>query len=212
MTKKIDLNISAKERNDIIARENHKLFKEHGLRVFNLISSPGSGKTTLLEKLADRLKERLVVIVGDLATTRDADRIKKHGSQAVQIETGGGCHLNAEMVRNAFDKIKTNDARLLIIENVGNLVCPAAYELGEDAKIAMLSLPEGDDKPIKYPSLFLRADLVILSKIDLAPIMDFNREQAKSDCLKLNSKATIIEVSSKIGTGLDDLTHYLIGS
>lgn len=211
MTTKIPLELSAREKNDLIAKTNKQLFQSHGLRVYNLISSPGAGKTTLLEKLADLLKEKFAVIVGDLATTRDADRIKAHGSQAVQIETGGGCHLNAEMVQKAFQKLDTTNLKLLIIENVGNLVCPAAYELGEDEKIAMLSLPEGDDKPAKYPSLFLRANLVLISKTDLSPVMDFNLERAKSDCLKLNAHVRIIEISTKAGNNIDTLVRYLMG-
>jgi len=211
MSKIIEVKTPANEKNQRQANENRALFASHGLRVFNLISSPGGGKTTLLEATADRLGNRLGVIVGDLATARDADRILRHGCQAVQIETGGGCHLLAGQVRVAFDKLDTTGMQILIIENVGNLVCPSAYDLGEQAKIGMLSLPEGDDKPAKYPTLFLRTDLVVINKIDLRPVLEYDFERVYKDCRTLNPEVRFLNVSAKTGTGLDAWLSYLTG-
>jgi len=210
MTQKIEMNRSVREKNDHFAAENKVRFKAQNLKSFNLISSPGSGKTTLLESLGQRLGNSLAVIVGDLATTRDADRIRKSGCQAVQIETGGGCHLNAEMVQKAYAELDLANTKTLIIENVGNLVCPAAWDLGEDKKIAMLSVPEGDDKVAKYPTLFMRADLILISKIDLLPIMDFDLKRVQADCAKLNPHSKILLLSAKTGEGMDALQSHLI--
>ncbi|MFH0921423.1 MAG: hydrogenase nickel incorporation protein HypB [Fibrobacterota bacterium] len=211
MKRTVDMQSPAMERNQRQAEANRALFHALGVRVFNLISSPGAGKTTLLEATADRLKERLAVIVGDLATARDADRIRRHGCQAVQIETGGGCHLNAEQVAHAFTEIKTEKVKVLIIENVGNLVCPSAYDLGEEMKIGMLSLPEGDDKPGKYPTLFLRTGLVLINKMDLAPVMDYDFDRVYNDCRTLNPGVRFLSLAAKTGLGLDDWNRFLTG-
>ena len=211
MSGRIDINASLNERNDQIASENRRVFSNHSVRVFNLIGSPGCGKTSLLEASARILKDRLAVIEGDVMTTWDADRILSAGSQAIQIETGGGCHLNAEMVHKALFDIDFDRVDVLVIENVGNLVCPSTFDLGEAAKIAMLSLPEGDEKPIKYPALFVRAESVVINKIDLKPLMDYNLERAISDCRKLNSTVKTLEVSAKTYEGLDAWIQYLLG-
>ncbi len=211
-SKKLDIRTSLQERNDQIASENRRLFGRHKLRVFNLIGSPGCGKTSLLEASARVLKNRLAVIEGDVMTTRDADRILAQGSQAVQIQTGGGCHLNAEMVRKSLSDIDFEPVDVLVIENVGNLVCPSTFDLGEAAKVAMISLPEGDEKPVKYPALFVRAELVVINKIDLKPVMDYNLERVRSDCRKLNSAVKVLEVSAKTNEGLDAWIQYLLGN
>ena len=209
MSETINLNLSAKEKNNQIAEKNRKLFKKSKLKVFNIIGSPGCGKTTLLEYIAEKLKTKLAVIEGDVFTDIDAQRIKKHGSQAHQVETGGGCHLNAKMIENAYKNIDSKNVELLIIENVGNLVCPSTYDLGEDSKIAILSLPEGDEKPAKYPTLFLHAKAVVINKIDLNTVLDYNIERAKADCKKLNNSIIFFEVSAKTGEGMDKLIEYL---
>ena len=212
MAKKIDINTSLKAQNDRIADANRSFFRGHNLRVYNLIGSPGCGKTSLLEASAGILKERLAVIEGDVKTTQDADRILRAGSKAVQIQTGGACHLNAEMVQKALRDMSFKGVDVLVIENVGNLVCPATFDLGEQAKVAVLSLPEGDEKPIKYPALFTRADLVLINKIDLKPVMDYSIDRVRSDCLKLKSGVTVIEISAKTLEGMAAWVQYLLGS
>ncbi len=209
MSKKIEMNLSARERNERAAKDNQTLFKALGLRVLNLIGSPGCGKTTLLEKSAAHFKDKMAVIEGDVFTSIDAERILKHGSRAVQIETGGGCHLNAEQVRRAFDSLDKNGLKILIIENVGNLVCPSTYELGEAGKVAFLSLPEGDEKIVKYPALFMRAEMLIISKVDLKEVLDFNIDRVREDVRKLNPDINIIELSAKTGEGLPAWFDYL---
>jgi hydrogenase nickel incorporation protein HypB len=212
MTKKISINTSLKAQNDLIAAANRNLFQDKNLKVYNLIGSPGCGKTSLLEATAAILKDRLAVIEGDVKTTQDADRILRAGSQAVQIQTGGACHLNAEMVQKALPDINFDGVDVLVIENVGNLVCPSTFDLGENAKVAVLSLPEGDEKPVKYPALFTRAGLVLINKIDLKPVMDYSIERVKSDCLKLKSDVKIIEISAKTLEGVGAWIKYLLGT
>jgi hydrogenase nickel incorporation protein HypB len=209
--KEIPVGLPVRERNDLIAGENRKFFQGKKLRVLNVIGSPGCGKTSILEYSARKLGKKLAVIEGDLATAQDAQRILAAGSAAVQIETGGGCHLNAEQVQKALGSLDLSGVEVLIIENVGNLVCPAAYDLGEDAKVAVLSLPEGDEKPSKYPNLFLRADLVLINKMDLKPVMDYDIGRVRSDCKKLNAQATILEVSAKTGEGMGEWMGYVHG-
>lgn len=211
MAGKININASLKEKNDRIAAENRKFFRKKKLRVFNLIGSPGCGKTALLEATAEVLKDRLAVIEGDVMTTQDADRITRAGSRAVQIQTGGACHLNAEMVEKAVGALDFDGVGVLVIENVGNLVCPSTFDLGETAKVAMISLPEGDEKPSKYPALFTRADLVVINKIDLKPVMDYSTSRVESDCRKLKSDVGIIELSAKTREGVDAWVKYLLG-
>jgi len=205
----IRIGTSATARNDADASHNREHFKEHGLKVVNLIGSPGCGKTSLLEALAAKLGPKLAVVEGDIHTTFDADRVKKAGARAVQIETGGECHLLARQVGRVLHDLDLAGVRLLAIENVGNLVCPADYDLGEDLKIAVLSVAEGDEKPAKYPPLFVRAGAVVFTKTDLLPYVTFDLERAKSDCRKLNSAVRFFETSVKTGQGMNELLAYL---
>ena len=209
MPERIDINTSLREQNDRIAAANRAFFRERRLRVYNLIGSPGCGKTALLEATAGVLKERLVVIEGDVKTMQDADRITRAGSRAVQIETGGSCHLNAAMIQRALEGLDLEGADILVIENVGNLVCPSSFDLGEAAKVAMVSLPEGDEKPCKYPALFTRVSMVLINKTDLEAVMEYSTERVKSDCRKLRSGVGIIEMSAKTGEGVDEWLRFL---
>lgn len=176
----------------------------------NLLSSPGAGKTTLLEALAERLKgrARMAVIEGDIETERDAERIRARGIPAWQITTGGACHLEAKMIGKVLPDIPT-DIDFLFIENVGNLVCPAGYDLGERLRVVLLSAPEGDDKPKKYPRAFVTADVLLLSKADLRPFLPFDVEKAKAEALALNPKLRVFIISAVSGQGLDDLVAFL---
>ena len=209
MEKKTKVEINAQTKNDEVAEINRNFFKKQGLIVLNLISSPGSGKTSILEVLAEEYGKKLCVITGDIQTTLDADRINKAGATALQIETGGACHLTAFMIKKSLEQIDITKSEILIIENIGNLVCPSTYDLGEDLKIAVLSVTEGDEKPIKYPALFTRAHALIVNKIDLLPHVDFNMERVKEDCYKLNNKTKIFKISCKTREGFIDLISYL---
>jgi len=209
MIEKIKLSKSAHALNDAVAQKNRNAFKELGLTVFNMISSPGSGKTSLLEHLAKRLGQRLLVITGDIQTQLDKERIDKAGARAVQIETRGSCHLTAAMINTAARQLSFSGAEYLVIENVGNLVCPSSYDLGEDDKIAVLSVAEGDEKPIKYPTLFIRAGAVIINKIDLLPYVTFDVARATGDIRKLKHDAEIFQTSCKTGEGIEGVVAYL---
>jgi hydrogenase nickel incorporation protein HypB len=184
------------------ADQNRGWFRAKGLKVFNLLSSPGSGKTALLERTL-RDVPRAAAIVGDLQTENDAVRLRQSGAQAIQITTGATCHLDAHMVAHALEKLAPEGLRLLFIENVGNLVCPASYDLGEDRRVVLLSVTEGEDKPMKYPVIFRNADLVLITKCDLAAAVGFDREQALASIRQTAPKARILEVSAKTGAGLD---------
>jgi len=208
---KIDLNQPVLLVNQDHAQKNREVFAKHGVRVINLISSPGSGKTTLLQALAKRLGSRMAVIVGDLQTDRDAVRIREAGCQAVQIETQGACHLDAASVGEHVSKLDLSQVDLLVIENVGNLVCPASYDLGEHEKVALLSTPEGDDKVLKYPSIFCRVSTLVITKTDLLPYLDFDLFRAEEECRSLNPEVVCLRVSVKAGTGLDALEARLLG-
>jgi hydrogenase nickel incorporation protein HypB len=206
---KINLNISAQSENDITAEKNRSFFKKNNLFVLNMISSPGSGKTSLLELMSEQLGNRLFVITGDIQTTIDADRIEAAGSKAVQIETGGSCHLTARMIEKELYGIDFSGCSILVIENIGNLVCPSTYDLGENIKIAVLSTTEGDEKPVKYPSLFTRADSVIINKTDLLPHVDFDVERVKEDCYKLKNSVKVFPLSCKTRQGFSEWMNYL---
>jgi hydrogenase nickel incorporation protein HypB len=197
-------------KNAEIAAANRELFRSHGLFVVNLIGSPGCGKTTLLENTLSRLHLRAAVIEGDIKTTFDADRIKATGAPAVQIETQGACHLDAAMVAKAVGELDLASLDILFIENVGNLVCPAGVDLGEDAKIALISVPEGDEKPAKYPALFVRAAVVIVNKIDLLPYVTYSLDRAAADCRKLNNAVEVLALSAATGEGLERWLKYLV--
>lgn len=204
------LNISAQEQNRIIAAETREFFQHRGIFAVNIIGSPGCGKTSILEYTADHFDGKFAVIVGDVKTALDSDRLIRSGHpRAYAIETGGGCHLTANMIKQKLAEIDVKDIDYLFIENVGNLVCPSTFDLGENFKIAVLSIPEGDEKVRKYPALFLRAAAVIINKIDLLGILDYDIERVKQDCLAHNSKVKIFETSVKTGTGFDAFFHFL---
>ena len=181
--------------------------------VLNLISSPGSGKTTLLETTVGRMAEsyKMAVIEGDVATERDADRIRAMGVPAHQILTSGACHLDARQIETALDTTDLMPAEILIIENVGNLICPTTYDLGEDFKVALLSVTEGDDKPIKYPAIFSRADVTVITKSDLLPYVPFDLDTVKAHIATLNPSGVILVVSSTSGEGIDSWCDLIAG-
>ncbi|NCD21484.1 MAG: hydrogenase accessory protein HypB [Spartobacteria bacterium] len=199
---------SALELNQRLADQNRGWFRAKGLKVFNLLSSPGSGKTALLERTL-RAAPRAAAIVGDLQTENDADRLRAAGAQAIQIVTGATCHLDAHMVAHALDQLDTADLDVLFIENVGNLVCPASYDLGETKRVVLLSVTEGEDKPLKYPVIFRNADLVLVTKTDLAAAVGFDREKALAAIRQTAPRAQILELSAKTGAGLDDWYAWL---
>jgi len=197
--------------NDLLARKNRSIFARQGTLVVNLMSSPGSGKTTVLERSIEHLHDRLRlgVIEGDLYTDQDARRIEKKGVPVKQINTEGACHLDAKMVGEAFTSIGEN-LDLLFIENVGNLVCPAEFDLGEDFKAVVISTTEGNDKPTKYPLVFREARVVLLNKIDLLPFTDFSVEQFREDMAKINPHATLFMVSGRTGEGFEEWIEWLL--
>jgi len=199
------------EANDRIAQENRAIFDENDLLVFNLMSSPGAGKTSLLEKTIDALKEdlKIGVIEGDIQSTQDAERIAEKGIPAVQINTGGACHLDGNMIRDTFKEFDFDALDLLVVENVGNLVCPAEFKVGEDFKAMILSVTEGDDKPGKYPLMFHESKVLLINKIDLLPYVDCSVEKIKEEALKINPEMTIFEISCKTGEGLDAWCNWL---
>jgi hydrogenase nickel incorporation protein HypB len=215
MHKRIEINRSLRSANQEAASENRCLFLEHGLKVINIMSSPGSGKTTLLEKTAARLGgEQIAVLVGDISTQRDAERVKlaAAGVQAVQIVTeeyGSACHLDAKMIQAALGQLKLDGLRFLFIENVGNLVCPAGLALGEDKRVVLLSVPEGDDKVKKYPVIFGEAELLIVSKLDLIGACEFDPARVEREARELNGQLECIKLSSKSGQGMDDWFAWL---
>lgn len=190
--------------NDRIAGRLRDRFAEHGILCLNFISSPGAGKTALLERTLDGLRQRrIAVLTGDIQTDNDARRLARFGFPVRQITTAGACHLDASMVERALEGWVLEDLNLLFIENVGNLVCPASYDLGEAGKVVVLSVAEGDDKPLKYPSIFFKSELLVLNKIDLLPYVPFDIEQAKRNALRVQPSIEILEVSCTTGQGLD---------
>lgn len=201
----LNLGRSLMEKNDRLAERNRAMFKAKKLLVLNVVSSPGSGKTTFIRETAMRLRGslRVGVVVGDLATENDAARLREAAVPVVQITTGTVCHLDAEMVSKAAEQLDLDNLDLLVIENVGNLVCPADYDLGEDLRVVLLSTTEGEDKPLKYPPMFHSANVAIITKSDLAAAAGFNRELALSNLKRVSHHAEILEVSSKTGDGMD---------
>lgn len=197
--------------NDMIARENRRIFDQSGVFVINLMSSPGAGKTTLLERTVAALKEEfsIAVIEGDIRGMLDAERIERFGVPVLQINTGGECHLDANMIRNGLDEIDLSGRDLLIIENVGNLVCPAEFKVGEDRKVVILSVPEGDDKPYKYPLMFKESQAMIINKIDLLGLVDFDTHKVEQNVLALNSDMKFFHLSCKTREGLDAWFDWL---
>jgi len=210
---KIKIVRSILEANDRIAEENRLLFKEKGLFVVNLMSGPGAGKTSVLVETIKRLKEKGVqsaVIEGDIEGTEDADRISALEVPVVQINTGGACHLDANMVRQAVQDLELNGAKILFIENVGNLVCPAEFYVGEDMKVMVLSVTEGEDKPTKYPLMFRESKTLLINKIDLLPYLDLDLEKLKNTASKINPSLKMFDISCKTGKGIDKWVDYLL--
>ena len=197
--------------NDELTALNRKKLDEKSIYVINLMSSPGSGKTSILEKVITRLKPdmKIAVIEGDLYTTKDAQRIEAKNVPVVQINTGGACHLDAYMIKDALNSLDLDGLELLVVENVGNLVCPAEFEIGEDIKITVLSTAEGNDKPLKYPLAFEKSGAVILNKIDLIEYTDFDKQAFYDDVRSINDKTVFFETSCKTDTGLDELCAWI---
>lgn len=199
------------EAQDRIARNNRELFEKRGVFVLNLMSSPGAGKTSLLERTIEVLRSsyKILVIEGDIQSQEDAIRIKQLGIEAVQINTGGACHLDANMIRSALEKISIDGCDFLIVENVGNLVCPAEFDLGEDKKAMILSTTEGDDKPLKYPLMFQKSSVLLINKMDLLPYVNFDMEKVVRTVRELNPHIEILEISCKTGYGVDKWIDWL---
>jgi hydrogenase nickel incorporation protein HypB len=199
------------EANDRIAQQNRNLFDENKLLVINLMSSPGAGKTSLLERSISALKKDLSigVIEGDIQSSQDAERIAQTGIPVVQINTGGACHLDGNMIRDTFGEFSFKDMDLLVVENVGNLVCPAEFKVGEDFKVMILSVTEGDDKPAKYPLMFHESSVLLINKIDLLPYVDCSVKKIKEDALKINPDVAIFEISCKTGEGLEHWYNWI---
>ena len=199
--------------NDRIAKENRELFDRTKTYVVNLMSSPGAGKTTLVERTIEALKDKysIAVIEGDIQDTCDADRIARLGTPVVQINTGGACHIDGNMVREAFPAFDFEKIDLLIVENVGNLVCPAEFRIGENVKVMILSTPEGADKPAKYPLMFQKSSVMIINKMDLMPHVEFDIIKARRDALVSNRDLEIFEVSCRTNSGLPGWIEWLEG-
>lgn len=208
--KKVKVVESVLKANDAIAAENRKRLEAAGVLSLNLMSSPGSGKTTLLQRTLQVLggEFRCSVLVGDLQTTRDADRMSDFADEVIQINTGRGCHLDAAQVAQGLDGLTLDDG-FLFIENVGNMVCPASFDLGEHRRVVLLSTPEGDDKVAKYPTLFAAADVVLLTKIELREVLEFDVGRVRDDLSQLNTRAPLIELSSKTGHNFDAWLRWL---
>jgi hydrogenase nickel incorporation protein HypB len=199
------------EANERIAEENRKLFEKDKVVVINLMSSPGSGKTSLLERTIDLVKDRIRmgVIEGDVQSVRDAERIAEKGIPAVQINTDGACHLDSNMIRNALYAFDLSQLDVLVVENVGNLVCPAEFDVGEDHKVMILSVTEGSDKPEKYPLMFHESSVLLINKIDLLPYVDCSMEEIRDISLRINPNLEIFEISCRTGEGIDRWADWL---
>ena len=199
--------------NDRLAAENQAMFAAKKVFVLNFMGSPGAGKTSVLEKTMERLKDKIkmAVIEGDLFTSKDAERIDKYGVPVIQINTAGGCHLDANMVQKTVKEMNLDELDLLVVENVGNLVCPAEFPVGEDARAVVLSVTEGDDKPLKYPLMFKESEIALINKVDLAPYCNFNMESAKKDITSLHPGIDVLEVSCTKGDGIDAWCDWLLG-
>ena len=208
---KINVVKNVLEANDAVAAANREQLEQAGVATVNITSAPGSGKTTLLQKTIPALAPeiRSAVIVGDLQTTRDAERLDGLGAAVTQINTEGGCHLSASQIAEGLKGLTLSELSLLFIENVGNMVCPAGFDLGEHKRVAMLSVPEGDDKVAKYPTLFQPADVILLSKVDLIGVLDYEKSRVLDDLAQINTRAPLIEISSKTGEGMDAWLEWL---
>lgn len=208
----IDIERDLLGKNDDLAAINRRWFADRGMAAVNLMSSPGAGKTSLLERTIRESPEgrTLCVVEGDQETVFDAERIAATGAPVVQINTGAGCHLDADMLRQGLDRLCPPDGSLLFVENVGNLVCPALFDLGESAKVVIISVTEGDDKPLKYPHMFAAADLVVINKTDLLPYVDFDLGRCERDARKLNPAVGILPLSVRTGEGMDAWQDWLL--
>jgi len=210
--RQIEIEADALQQNNLAAQRNRGYFEGKGLLTLNLVSSPGSGKTSLLEKTIKALngKTKLFVIEGDQQTMNDANRINDAGAPVVQVNTGNGCHLDADMVNKAVRRLEIKDAGILMIENVGNLVCPSLFDLGEARRIVIMSTTEGDDKPLKYPTMFETSDICIINKTDLLPYVDFDMEKAREYALRVNPKLKFFELSVKTEEGMQPWIEWLM--
>ncbi len=210
-TRTIEMEVDILSKNNLIAERNRGYFEAKNIQTFNLVSSPGSGKTTLLEKTIKILNESIpmAVVEGDQQTLRDAERIQACGIPVIQVNTGTGCHLDADMIHHAIHDLTLQDNSILWIENVGNLVCPALFDLGEAMKIAIISVTEGEDKPLKYPNMFMESQICIINKIDLLPYVDFDVDHCKDAARQVNPDITFFEVSAKTGDGLNTWCEWI---
>jgi hydrogenase nickel incorporation protein HypB len=211
MTVKVPVLRNILEANERLAEENRKTFRQAGLFVINLMSGPGAGKTSLLERTIDAVSDelRIGVIEGDIQSTYDAERIGQKGVQVVQLNTDGACHLDGNMIRYALQTLDLETLDLLVVENVGNLVCPAGFYLGEDVKAMILSVPEGDDKPLKYPLMFQECKVLLINKIDLLPYVDCDVNKIRERVRQLNSDLEVFEISCRTGEGLESWYSWL---
>lgn len=211
MSQHIDLKQPILDKNDRMASELRQRFADAGVYVLDLLASPGSGKTSTILATIDALRDEfnIAVIEGDIASSVDAEKIKAQGTAAVQINTGGACHLESAMIRRAVDVLDLDRLDLIIIENVGNLVCPTDFDLGENAKAMILSVPEGHDKPLKYPGVFQVSDAIILNKADTMPVFDFDEEAFASSVSQLNPTAPVFKISATKGDGVDAWASWL---
>ena len=207
----IDMKQPILDKNDALAKQLRQRFAENRVFVVDLLASPGSGKTSTILATIEALRDEfeIAVIEGDIASSVDAERIKEHGIAAVQINTGGACHLESSMIKKAVDVLDLERLDLIIIENVGNLVCPTDFDLGENAKVMILSVPEGDDKPLKYPGVFQIAEAVILNKVDTMPVFNFNEEAFRASVTQLNPQAPIFPIAATNGQGVQEWTDWL---
>ena len=210
-TRMIEVRANVLKQNDLLARALREDFQKHGVYVVSLVSSPGSGKTMFLEKLLSRLSGdyRLAALVGDLATENDAVRLQRATPQVKQITTGTVCHLDAQMIAKALESWNLDEMDLLFIENVGNLVCPSSYDLGEDLRLVLLSATEGEDKPLKYPTIFNSSDVAVITKMDMAQAADFDVVAARANIQAVRPGMQIFEISAKTGQGMDGLLEFL---
>ena len=211
MTERVSLEKKVLSENDRIAGEIRDKFRQRGIVCLNFISSPGSGKTMLLEKTLERFdpSTRVAVLTGDIQTDNDAQRLARYGFRVKQITTAGACHLDARMIERALEGWSLDDFDLMLIENVGNLVCPTSYDLAEEAKIVVLSVTEGEDKPLKYPGIFHRSKMMVLNKVDLLPYVPFKIEVARENARRVNPEIEIIETSCTTGAGLDEWMAWI---
>lgn len=208
---KIDVKKPVLELNDKLAEENRQNFKKHGVYVLNILASPGSGKTSTIMAIIDALRDtyNIAVIEGDIASNVDSERIAKLGIPAVQVNTGGACHLESDMIKRAIAQLDLDDIDLILLENVGNLICPVEYDLGENAKVMILSVPEGDDKPLKYPGVFQASHAVVLNKIDTLPVFNFDQKAFEDNVHALNHDVPIFPISATNGDGVETWTNWL---